>query len=268
MDVVKIDDTTFEYRYNNKSNSFNQYVNFTIVDANTVAPLSYPTAGLVWRWTHSDAGSVINFVDVAVGTVGAQPSLYSASGVLGGATNLVRTINNAGIVSTALDFDLIATGMPVQADYITFQNSAGDTFAVNIDIDSNGTLPTGASYLAATNKITVGILSTDTPNQIMSKIVSVLLTNGISSYFTISISTGANLNNVVAGNILSPIGTLAGWSNTNKMINSGDNIVGGYPIVNVGANYCDVVNPNGVAMSSTAIGAGSEIVISSTPIIS
>lgn len=267
MDVVKIDDTTFEYRYNNKSNGFNQYVQFSIVDANTVAPLSYPTPGLVWRWTHSDAGSEINFVDIAVGTVGAQPSLYNASGVLGGATNLVRNINNAGTVSTALNFDLIATGMPAQADYITFQNSNGDTFAVNIDINSNGTLPTGASYLAATNKITVGILSTDTPNQIMSKIVSVLLTNGISSYFTVSISTGANLNNVVAGNILSPIGTLAGWSNTNKMINSGDSIVGGYPIVNVGTNYFDVVNPNGVAMPSTAIGAGSEIIISSTPII-
>lgn len=267
MSVVKVDDTTFEYRYNNKDNNFNRYVKFTIVDANSVAPLLYPTSGLVWRWTHSDAGSEINFVDVAVGTVGAQPSLYNASGTLGASTNLVRVINNAGTVSTALDFNLIATGLPSQADYITFVNSNGDSFAVNIDIDSNGTLPTGASYLAATNKITVGILSTDTPNQIMSKIVSVLLTNSISTYFTVSISAGANLNNVRAGNTVAAIGSLPGWNNTNKMFNSGDNIVGGYPIINVGANYFDVVNPNGVAMSSTEIGASSEVVISSSPII-
>ena len=269
MDVVKINDTTFEYRYNNKSTNFNRYVKFTIVDANSVAPSSYPTAGLVWRWTHSDDGSIISLTDVAVGTVGAQPGSYSSSGVLGAGTNSIINVNNIGTVSTALDFNIIIVGQPAQADYITFRNSAGITFAINFEIDGNLALPTGSTYLSATNKIAITILSTDTPNEIMSKIISALLTNGITTYFSADISTGATLIDVREGNIVNPIGNLTDWDNTNKSLNSGDSIIGGYPIVNVNATskYFDVVNPNGKAMSSTVIGSSSSIIISSTPTI-
>ena len=269
MDVVKINDTTFEYRYNNKSTNFNQYVKFAIVDANSVAPASYPVPGLVWRWTHSDDGSVVSLVDVVAGTVGAQPGSYSSSGVLGGGTNSVINVNNIGTVSTALDFNIIMTGQPAQADYITFRNSAGVTFAINFEINGNLALPTGATYLSATNKIAIAILSTNTPNEIMSKIISILLTNGIATYFSANISVGATLVDVREGNIVNPIGNLVGWSNTNKSLDSGDSIVGGYPIVNVNAasKYFDVVNPNGKAMSSTVIGSSSTVIISSTPTI-
>lgn len=269
MDVVKINDTTFEYRYNNKATNFNQYTEITIVDANGVAPSLYPTPGIVWRWTHSDAGSVVSLIDVANGTVGAQPSKYNAAGTLGAATNSIIVINNPGSVSSKLNFNIIMTGQPVQADYITFRNSAGNTFAINFDIDAAGTVPTGATYLSATNKIEIDILSTDTPNEIMSKIVSVLLTNGIATDFDTDISPGATLNSVRAGNLVNPIGTLPGWSNTNKSVNTGDSVISGFAVVNVDAanSFFDIVNPAGIAMASTPIGASSSIIISSTPII-
>lgn len=269
MDVLKINDDIVEYRYNNKATNFNQYVKLTIVDANSIDPISYPTAGVVWRWTHSEDGSTVTLQDVAVGTVSNQPATYSENGTLGGGTNLVNQINDSGSATTALDFAIIATGQPVQADYITFENSAGEDYAVWFDIDANGTIPTGASYLAASNQIQVPILSTDTPNQIMSKIVSELLNAGIAGDFNVNITPGASLDDVRAGSIVNPIGDLIGWDNTNTSFNSGDNIVSGYTIVNVDAdnNYFDVVNPRGVAMAETAIGANSTVIISSTPII-
>jgi uncharacterized phage protein gp47/JayE len=136
MDVVKINDTTYEYRYNNKSTTtFNSVTQFTIADANGIDAISYPTPGLVWRWTHNEA-------------------------------------------------------------------------------------PT-------------------------------------------------DLLEVREGNLVHAFGTLTGWDNTNQSFESGDDKIAGYPIVKVDAasNYFDVVNPNGVAMASTAIGASSTVLISSTPVI-
>jgi uncharacterized phage protein gp47/JayE len=269
MNVVKINDNTFEYRYNAKATNFDQYVNITIADANGIDPTSYPTPGIVWRWTHSDGGSSVSLTDVAVGTVGAQPGAYNAAGSLGSATNTVISVINPGTVSTPLSFRITMIGQPVQADYITFRNSAGDTYAINFDINNAGTLPSGATYLSATNKVEINILSTDTPNMIMGKIVSALLTFGIASDFNTDISPAASLASVREGNLVNPIGTLTGWSNSNKSLNAGDSIVGGYPIVKVNAasKWFDVVNPSGIAMASTAISAASQILISSTPII-
>jgi uncharacterized phage protein gp47/JayE len=269
MDVVKINDETFEYRYNNKATNFNQYVEFEIVDANSVDPVSYPTPGVVWRWSHSDAGSTINLVDVANGVVANQPAHYNEDGTItGGGTNIVVNINDSGSVSTPVSFTIVNTGQPAQADYITFENTAGNTWAVWFDIDGNGTAPTGATYLSATNQIQVSILSTSTPNQIMSALTSALLTGGIIADFNIELTPAASLATVEPGNVVNPIGTLTGWDSSNISYNSGDSIVGGYTVVNVDADndYMDVVNPNGKAMASTAIGAGT-VLISSTPAI-
>ena len=269
MNVVKIDDSTFEYRYNSKNTNFNEYVKFSIVDANGIDPVSYPNAGLVWRWTHSDDGSVLSLVDISIGAVIAQPGSRDAAGTLGAGSNIVINVNDTGSSISALDFNITITDQPVQADYITFANSSGATFAMNFDIDSNGTLPIGGAYAAATYKIPIDILSTDTPNEIMSKIISLLLTFGIASYFSVNISGVATLTDVREGNLVNPIGSLTGWDNTNKSLNSGDSIVGGYPIVKVNSvsKYFDVVNPHGKAMSSTSISTSSTVLISSTPVI-
>jgi len=269
MDVVKINDTTYEYRYNDKSTNFGQYVQFTIADANGIDPGSYPTAGIVWRWTHNDAGAIATHVDTTVGVIANGPVQYDASGSLGSGTNLFININDAGSVSTALSFGLTSGGQPVQGDYISFEDSDGDDYAVWFDIDANGTPPTGGPYTTATNQVMISILSTDTPNQIISKYASQLLTFGVATDFSLTTSQGATLSNVVAGNLVNPIGTLTGWNAANLSFDSGNDKVGGWPIIKVdeASKYFDVVNPNGVAMAATEIGASSTILVSTSPII-
>jgi len=269
MDVVKINDKTYEYRYNDKKTNLGQHVQFTIEDANGIDPISYPTAGIVWRWTHDDSGSVTNFVDVSVGGVINAPKLQSESGGIGFETNLFLNINDAGSITTSLNFGITSSGQPAQGDYITFENTAASDYAVWFDIDGNGTVPTGASYLAATNQVMISILSTDTANQIMSKLLSQLLIAGIAADFSMSLSPGASLLTVNEGDLVNANGTLTGWDRTNTYFDNGDYEIAGYPIVKVDANnkYMDVVNPSGKAMAATAIGSSSTIHISSTPVI-
>lgn len=269
MDVVKINDSTYEYRYNDKDTYFSQYTKFTIVDANSIDPVSYPIAGLVWRWTHNDSGSSAQFSDLLTGLPANQPLLQDAGGTLGGESNLFLSVSDTGSVSTSLAFDITVSDVPAQADYMTFETADGDDYAVYFDIDAAAIAPTGASYLAATNQVAISILSTDTPNQIIAKLVSQLLVYGIAVDFNLSLSPGASLTTVREGNLINAFGDLPGWDYTNKSYEIGDDRVGGYPIVNVDATnkYVDVVNPNGVAMASAEIGANSSVLISSTPII-
>lgn len=136
MDVVEIAaGSTYEYRYDDKTTGFVSGTAFTIVDANGVDAGSYPTPGLVWRWTHDAAATAL--LDV-------QP-----------------------------------------------------------------------------------------------------------------------------GNLVNPTGTFSGWDNTNLTYEAGDSKIGGWPIVKVDAasKYFDIVNPQGVAMGSTAIGGSGTILISTSPII-
>lgn len=270
MNVVKVSDDTFEYRYNDKSLvNFNQYVTISIEDANGIDPIRYPTPGIVWRWTHNDSGSTISITDNTTGTVSSQPSKYSASGVLGGATNTIISITNPGTISTSLSFIVNMIGQPVQSDYITFVNNAGQSYAVWFSIDGDITAPTGATYIASINKIMVSILSTDTPNQITSKLLAALLAGGTADDFDVTSTAPTSFASVREGNLVNPIGTFAGWSSTNKSMESGDDSISGFPIVKVDAanRYIDVANPYGVAMLATAIGAGSSLLITSTPII-
>ena len=67
-----------------------------------------------------------------------------------------------------------ATAGTTQADYFTFENQAGDDFAVNIDIDANTDLPTGAAFVAATTKIETDIVAGDTAAQVAAKVVTAI----------------------------------------------------------------------------------------------
>jgi len=267
IDVVKITDEIYEYRYNEKDVNFSQYVEFDITD---VSALHGRTGtGTVWRWTHSDAGSLLYINDITAGVVANQPHHYNADGtVLDGGTNIHIVITDAGSVSTKLTFNLTMSGQPLQADYITFENQAGDTIAVNFDIDANGTIPTGATYIAATIKVEADILSSDSPNQIISKVISAL-TTPLTGKFDLSLSVGATLDDVNAGDLVSAFGNLIGWNANNKANIAGDGKVAGFPIIVVDSSnrYFDVANPNGIAMSTTSIGTSSSVAIMPTPII-
>lgn len=266
VDVVKLTDEIYEYRYNGKDIKLSEYVEFTITDVSALHGRA--GTGTVWRWTHSDAGSSLDITSSMVGTVANQPHHYNADGtILDGATNVHITVNDIGTLSTKLDFNLVISDQPVQADYITFENPVGDTVAINFDIDGNGTLPTGATYTAAATKIEIDILSSDSPDQITSKVISTAVALLIGK-FDMQLNSGASLSSVNSGDMVFAFGSLAGWAVGNMVNAAGDNEVAGLPIVAVDAdnNYFDVANPNGVAMSATVIGSGS-VMICPTPII-
>jgi hypothetical protein len=267
MDVAKISAGVFEYRYNPKATFFNQFVKMDISDVS--ASYGRP-AGTVWRWHHNDAGSLFRITSKTLGTVALQPQDEIAAGGGVDAPNLFELIADPGTVSTALDFQLSVIALPSQADYYTFRNPAGVTFAAWFDIDANGTAPTGASYVAATNKIKISILSTDTPNQVVSAISTTLTANApFNAAFNANQSSGAILDTVQPGDLAFAFGTLSGWSAGNKVGGQGDEIITGFPIivVNDGAAYFDVVNPDGRTMAATAIGAGNTVQVCPSPII-
>ena len=81
---------------------------------------------------------------------------------------------------------------------------------------------------------------------------------------------GATLAQVNPGDIVFAYGSTLPWAQGNKVQVTGDDQIAGFPIIGVndGANYFDVVNPLGRAMTSpTAVGSGNTIQICPTPAI-
>ena len=82
--------------------------------------------------------------------------------------------------------------------------------------------------------------------------------------------SGATFSQVKPGDILYAFGTLTGWNQGNKVKLAGDESYSGLPIVGVSdsGHWVDVVNPYGVAMSSTAVGFGTSTVqICPSPVV-
>jgi uncharacterized phage protein gp47/JayE len=264
IDVVQVSGDTLEYRFNAKQTFLNQFVKFSIADVS--ATYGRP-AGMVWRWTHNDSGSLFIITDKTSGVPGSLPNDEIAAGGSDAAA-LERVLLSNGSL-TPQSFQLTVDSLPTQGDYFTFRSASGATFAVWFGIDGNVTAPTGASYVAATNKILVAILSTDTENQIVSKLATTLSAD---SNFTAEFESfqqqGADLTDVNEGDLLYAFGTLTGWSSGNKSGQTGDEAVAGFPIiaVNVASRYVDVVNNLGSAMASTQVGSGT-VQITPSPII-
>ena len=74
MDVVRVNSDTFRYTNNMKNTDFNSSTSFTIVDANSIDPQSYPNPGIIWRWSHDGAINALDKVQ--------QGDLVVASGTL------------------------------------------------------------------------------------------------------------------------------------------------------------------------------------------
>lgn len=263
IDVVAVSTDNFEYRWGAKENNFNEFVRFTISD---VSPTYGRPAGTMWRWEHNDGGSSFRITDKNIGIVGNPPDDEIAAGGVDAAELQINLID-AGTVSTAQQFTLSVSGQPTQADYFTFESQSGATFAVWFDIDGAGTAPTGATYVAATNQFEVDILSTWTENQIVSAISTKLLSEAafIAEFDGLQLQ-GATFENAAVGDLLTPLSLPATWDNSNASKRTGDGRQGGHVIlaVNAGSRYVDVHNPEGLAMSDVALGAGS-ISINPTP---
>lgn len=267
IDVVKGIGDDVEYRWNSKATNINQFVRFTISD---VSATYGRAANTVWRWLHNDGGSEFQITALANGLpANSADDEIAAGGV--DAANLHVVPVQAGSVGAPQIFKLTVSGVPTQADYFTFESASGVTFAVWFDVDGAGTPPTGATYVAATNKIEVNILSSNTEDQIVSALASTVLLNGaFTTHFSGLQEVGATFDDVVPGDLLNVYGTFSGsWSSGNKSKANGDGRIAGLPIVNVNsvARYLDVVNPDGVAMTNQAVGSTGNVEVVPTPAI-
>lgn len=266
IDVVKVDDEHFEYRYNPKACDFNRAVKFTITDVSHL----YGRAGTetIWRWQFTDSGSFISLSDKTAGAVAFQPVALQSNG-LGSAPGFIIETVNPSSASAALDFKFTVNSPLTQGDHLLFTNSAGISYALWISIDGNNAAPTSGQFAAATNKIRVNILSSDNDNTIVGKLATALITfSGFNTLWNLTQTLGANLVGVGAGDMLIAKGTLAGWSSTNRSEASGVGAWSGYPVIAVDESNrsFDIVNPNGKAMATpTNVGLNSKVQIMPTP---
>lgn len=266
ISVVKGVGSITEYRYNPKTTNTNQFVRFTISD---VSGTYGRPSNTVWRWTHNDGGSLFDITGLALGLPSSLPDDEIAAGVTD-ATNLQIVSVDPGSVSTAQQFQLTVSGVPTQGDYFTFRSAGGVTFAVWFSVNGNVTVPTGATYVSATNKIMVSILNTQTEDQIVSALSTVLLANvNFLAHFSGFQTNGATFATTSVGDLLNAYGSFsASWNSGNKSKATGDTMVSGHPIIGVNAisRYIDIVNPDGVAMTNIAIGSGT-VSVYPTPVI-
>ena len=267
MDVVKIDDENYEYRYNPKNTDFNRAVKFTITDVSA----SYGrTPGSMWRWTHSNSGSFIKITDRSIGVIANTPLTLVADGSGASGTFVITDLNLGAVdASGAIEFTIDVSSL-AQADHFVFENADGITYAIWIDIDGANVPPTSGQFVNATNKIKVGVTTGAEDNDVVGAISTALITLGtFSNVWTLNQTLGANLAGVVAGDMLMANGTLTGWEHTNKSERSGENEWSGWPIIAVSeqGRYMDIVNPYGVAMAETLVGLGSKIEVMPSPAI-
>jgi len=272
ISVIKgIGDDT-DYTWNAKNTNLGEFVRFTIAD--TSATYGRP-AGTVWRWTHNDGGSNLNITDLSNAAVHAVPDdEIAAGGVDAAALEIVNVIagDGTGALGTFQSFTLTVSGSPTAADgdYFTFESADGTTFAVWFDVDNLTAAPTGATYIAATNKIEVDITAADSEDTIINKLTAELTGGGspeslaFLGSFAAAQSLGAGFSDVVIGDMLMPFGgfafgsTVTDWNSGNIARAAGDGEIAGLPIIGVDAlsNYIDIVNPEGAAMTDVAIGSG------------
>lgn len=266
MDVVKIDDETYEYRYNPKPTDFNKAVKFTIEDVSNL----YGRAGTgsIWRVTHSNSGSFITITDRNAGVIANAPVHLQEDG-LAASGSFTLDILNPGSATEALQFQITLNQPISQGDHVVFETSAGVSYAIWLNVDGNGTPPSGTQFANAVNKIQVDVNSSDDDNTAVSELATAILTFGtFGNDWDVQQSQGANLGGVVEGDMFVAFGELNGWDDTNKAEIAGDEEWAGYPIINVDQQnrYIDIVNPNGREMlTPTFVGLNSTVQIMPTP---
>ncbi len=81
-------------------------------------------------------------------------------------------------VKESTTITLPSTAGATQGDYFTYENAAGVKYAAWLDIDADGTAPTGAEYVAATNKIEVDIVTAETDAQVAAKVKAAIEADG------------------------------------------------------------------------------------------
>lgn len=86
-------------------------------------------------------------------------------------------VADAGVFEVQ-DITFPAVSAMAQGDYAILKNKAGTTFALWMDINANGTAPTGAAYVASNVKIKLGVATGDTAAAVRTKVLAALTLAG------------------------------------------------------------------------------------------
>jgi len=185
-----------------------------------------------------------------------------------------------GTTSVAYNVALTVDSLPNQGDFFLvrapqtystispFGPVTAATYAVWFAVDGDSTAPTGTAYSTSTHKIKVDILSTDTVNDVVSKMSIALAANSnFVAFMTSTVTPGTNLASVQPGDIVNvwpkagDTYLAANWLMGNQSQATGSLAASGFPVlaVNATSRYMDVINPNGRAMSNKFTGATGQL---------
>ncbi len=227
------------------------------------------SAGTVWRWTHNDAGSRVVITAKVNGAASNPPSVHNSAGtaIPSGVTKIIASSLGSG--SSPHSLTVIFDDVPTQGDYVLHYDKDGNSYAAWFSVDGNNTAPTGSSYVSATNKIKVSILSTDTPNMIAAALATALPlnVNHFAAFGTVQ-NVGTNLDDVIVGDQLwvsrggpftnSDVWKLGNLTYDNSIGGNRLNVVVGVDSIN---RHMDILNPYGRAQASSLLGSSGEIAI-------
>lgn len=102
--------------------------------------------------------SLAAFIDID--SDGTEPS-----GALFAASNNQATLAYKNAVLETYIITFPSTAAATQADYLMIFNAAGESTALNLDIDANTSVPSGANYVGSDNQIEVDIVGGGTATQ-------------------------------------------------------------------------------------------------------
>lgn len=117
------------------------------------------------------------YVDIDADGTAPTGALYTAAG-----SKTSVAYKNAVQETYVVTFP--ATAGATQADYFMIYDEAGNSTAVNLDIDADTTVPTGALYVGSDSQIEVDIATGDTAAQVCTKAYTALNGNVTNVSFT------------------------------------------------------------------------------------
>lgn len=121
------------------------------------------------------------------------------------ATN-VAVLSFAGGVYEQQSVECASFAAAAQADYFVIEDTAGQTFAVWLDKDANGTAPTGAAYVASDVQIEVDIVTGNTSSQVADAVKAALeLESAFTAVMSVSIEGAVlTITQVLPGEVSDP----------------------------------------------------------------
>lgn len=117
----------------------------------------------------------------------------------------VAMVSFSGGVNEVQSITCPAVAASTQADYFVVEDTAGQSFAVWLDIDANGTAPTGAAYVASDFQIQVAVVTGDLAADVATKVKAAL--DGDSNFLNITTALDDDavvLTQDLPGNVTAP----------------------------------------------------------------